>query len=83
MILFLILADRKLLWLETMFNIIYNLNKSWNPSLYICGIGCTNKNFTISSGYIQQINMHILKYWLAIRQHFMKAVNKIVQTPYL
>ena len=27
--------------------------------------------------------MHILQYWLAIRWHFMEAVNKIVQTPYL
>ena len=33
--------------------------------------------------YIKQINMHMLKYWLAIRWNFMEAVNKIVQTPYL
>ena len=33
--------------------------------------------------YIQKINMHILQYWLAIRWHFIEAVNKKVQSPYL
>ena len=28
-------------------------------------------------------NMHVLQYFLVIRQHFMEVVNKIVQTPYL